>query len=557
MAKLPQVRIDLPACKVHPAPVGHKQINWVTLGILIFYNVSGGPFGSEAAVGAAGPLLALGGFLVMPLFWSVPSALVTAELSTAFPDDAGFVSWVTGAFGPFWGFQEGVLSWICAVTDNAIYPTLFVAYLKYVLCPVDLDDDTSVECPALDAALHPFLPSNRTVIVVITSCALTYLSWRGLDFVGKVAGGLTIFMLLPFVIICMLGLPRLDPAKWFRFGPTDEAQRVDWTTYFNVLFWNLSCWDTASTIAGEVADPSRNFPRALVCALVLVVGAYLLPMAVSIGALPEGQVWHNGFYAMAGFMLGGRLLQGSVLAAAAVSNVGQFLSEQASDAFLLAGMAELGYLPRIFTVRSKHDTPTIGLLITLVVILVLTPFEVVHLVEMLNGVYCIAALLQFAAFLELRRRYPTLPRPYKVPLSLPASTLMLAPPSLTCLFLLCLPVMERRWTTLAYLAGSSMLGPLLYTALQVLRRRAPKLFLRAPPSADEVCSARTLQVFGLPEPYALYGASRSSVEMDGTGAVSPNSNAPSADGAENDNAGTGDSSPDCQGLCDHPELQHG
>jgi amino acid transporter len=48
------------------------------------------------------------GFLVLPLVWSVPEALVTAELATAFPEDARYVAWVTAAFGSFWGFQVGI-----------------------------------------------------------------------------------------------------------------------------------------------------------------------------------------------------------------------------------------------------------------------------------------------------------------------------------------------------------------------------------------------------------------------------------------------------------------
>lgn len=56
---------------------------------------------------AGGPLLVLAGFLVLPLVWSVPEALITAELATAFPENSGYVAWVTAAFGPFWGFQVG------------------------------------------------------------------------------------------------------------------------------------------------------------------------------------------------------------------------------------------------------------------------------------------------------------------------------------------------------------------------------------------------------------------------------------------------------------------
>ena len=61
--------------------------------------------GPQDAVTAAGPLLCIVGFIVFPLIWSVPEALMTAELATAFPENSGYVAWVTAAFGPMWGFQ--------------------------------------------------------------------------------------------------------------------------------------------------------------------------------------------------------------------------------------------------------------------------------------------------------------------------------------------------------------------------------------------------------------------------------------------------------------------
>lgn len=85
---------------------------------------------SQDAVAAGGPLLVLAGFLIFPLIWSVPEALITAELATAFPENSGYVAWVTAAFGPFWGFQEGFWSWLSGVTDNSIYPVMFADNLR-------------------------------------------------------------------------------------------------------------------------------------------------------------------------------------------------------------------------------------------------------------------------------------------------------------------------------------------------------------------------------------------------------------------------------------------
>ena len=65
-------------------------------------------------------MLCIIGFIVFPLIWSVPEALMTAELATAFPENSGYVAWVTAAFGPMWGFQ------VHSVMKNSGTGTLFI-----------------------------------------------------------------------------------------------------------------------------------------------------------------------------------------------------------------------------------------------------------------------------------------------------------------------------------------------------------------------------------------------------------------------------------------------
>lgn len=60
---------------------------------------------------------------------------------------------------------------------------------------------------------------------------------------------------------------------------------------------NLNYWDSVSTLAGEVRDPSRTFPRAMLIAVALVVVMYLIPTMASLGVLPPGDHnWKLGFY---------------------------------------------------------------------------------------------------------------------------------------------------------------------------------------------------------------------------------------------------------------------
>ncbi len=102
-----------------------------------------------------------------------------------------------------------------------------------------------------------------------------------------------------------------------------------------------------------------------------------------------------------------------VVLAAAASQIGQFQAEMSSDAFQLQGMAERGFLPKALARRSRHGTPTIGILLSSVGVCCLSFFDFVSIVELLNAIYCLAELLEFAAFVSLRVTAPNLPRPYR------------------------------------------------------------------------------------------------------------------------------------------------
>ena len=73
--------------------------------------------------------------------------------------------------------------------------------------------------------------------------------------------------------------------------------------------------------------------------------------------------------------VGGSWLSWWIVAAAAVSQIGQFEAEMSSDSFQLLGMAERGFLPAVLAKRSKHDTPTLGVILSSLGILTLVTFD--------------------------------------------------------------------------------------------------------------------------------------------------------------------------------------
>ncbi|KAI3828545.1 hypothetical protein L1987_02646 [Smallanthus sonchifolius] len=312
-----------------------KKISILPLIFLIFYEVSGGPFGVEDSVKAAGPLLALIGFLVFPFIWSAPEALITAEMGTMFPEDGGYVVWVSAALGPYWGFQQGWMKWLSGVIDNALYPVLFLDYLKSGF-------------PALGDG-YP-----RILAVIVLTIALTYMNFRGMTIVGWVAVLLGVFSILPFIIMGFVSVPKIDPSRWL----VVDLHMVDWNLYLNTLFWNLNYWDSISTLAGEVDNPKKTLPKALFYALIFVVCGYFFPLLVGTGAVPlHRDLWTDGYFSEIAKIVGGVWLRWWVQAGAAMSNMGMFVTEMSSDSFQLLGMAERGMLPEFFAKRSCYGTP--------------------------------------------------------------------------------------------------------------------------------------------------------------------------------------------------------
>ncbi|KAL0912697.1 hypothetical protein M5K25_018688 [Dendrobium thyrsiflorum] len=391
-----------------------QKISIVPLVFLIFYEVSGGPFGIEDSVQAAGPLLAIVGFLIFPIIWSIPEALITAELGTMFPENAGYVVWVSSALGPFWGFQQGWMKWLSGVIDNALYPVLFLDYLKSGI-------------PALGGGL------TRTVAVLILTVGLTYTNYRGLTIVGWVAVFLGVFSILPFIVMGLVAIPRLDVSQWL----VADFSNVDWSLYLNTLFWNLNYWDSISTLAGEVHNPKKTLPKALLYALILVVVGYLYPLFTGTGAIPlDRELWVDGYFSDIAKVLGGIWLRWWLQGASALSNMGMFIAEMSSDSYQLLGMAERGMLPEFFGKRSQYGTPLVGILFSASGVLLLSWMSFQEIVAAENFLYCFGMILEFIAFIRLRMKYPTAPRPYRIPLDTLGCILMLIPPTILIIVVL-------------------------------------------------------------------------------------------------------------------------
>ncbi|XP_057438863.1 probable polyamine transporter At3g13620 [Lotus japonicus] len=387
-----------------------KKLTLIPLIFLIYFEVAGGPYGEEPAVQAAGPLLAILGFLIFPFIWSIPEALITAELTTALPGNGGFVLWAERAFGPFWGSLMGTWKFLSGVINIASFPLLCIDYVKKIF-------------PVLDSGWP------RYVAVVGSTLALSFLNYTGLSIVGYVAVVLAIVSLSPFILMSLIAIPKIRPHRWLSLG--QKGVKKDWNLFFNTLFWNLNFWDNVSTLAGEVDKPQKTFPMALLVAVIFTCVSYLIPLFAVTGAvLVDQSEWETGFHAQAAEIIAGKWLKVWLEIGAALSAIGLFEAQLSSSAYQVLGMAEIGILPKFCGVRSKwFNTPWLGILVSTLISIGVSFMDFTDIISSANFLYSLGMLLEFAAFLWLRWKSPTIKRPYRIPGSWPLLVVMCLVPS--------------------------------------------------------------------------------------------------------------------------------
>jgi amino acid transporter len=360
-----------------------------------FFMVSGGTYGTEDIVHGAGYGRAILILLVTPLLWSLPTAFMIGELSSALPYEGGYYAWVRRAMGNFWGFQEAWLSLVASIFDMAIYPTLFVAYLT---------------------RMFPwFQEGHRGLMVgiaVVAACAI--LNILGVKVVSLTSLWLFLALSAPFVAIVVIAPFKAGALVHAVTKPTTSS--VDILGGLLICMWNYMGWDNASTIATEVERPQRTYPRAMLVAVCIVAASYVLPFAAMwmTGLTPTA--WETGSWADIAGLLGGPLLRVGVVLGGMISAFGMFNALVMSYSRLPLAMAQDGMLPGVFgKLQKKSRAPwvAVSVLALLWVPCLLLGFERLVTIDIL--LYGASLGLEFVALAVLRFREPELARPFRVP----------------------------------------------------------------------------------------------------------------------------------------------
>jgi len=430
-----------------------RGVGTLALVFILFFCTSGGPYTTENLIHQVGPGVGLLIIVLVPLIWSLPEVLIVGELASMLPEEGGYYRWVDRAFGRFWAFQNGWLTWMYSLVDMAIYPVLFIQYLRYFW-------------PGLDSRFE-WLVS----LAVIWSATLINL--LGSVRVGRTSVIAGLFVMLGFLLMSVFSVRHISHLPWQPFASGETSGIGGLAVGISIALWNYIGWDNASTVEGELKDPARSYPRALAFALPLVTLGYLVPLLAALGAT-DSKTWTDGGWpqiaasaAGSGFeWIGNWIALGGMVSALALFNA--LLLAYSRIPFVLATDR---LLPAPLGTTDASGTPRNAVLVSAAFysLFVLVPFGKLVIADVL--LYSFALFLEFGALVQLRKHEPRLRGVFRIPLNRGGVMVLAALPMLVLLGVIGVSFYDGDYGIPAVIgaAVAIALGPVMYRLAQ--RRR--------------------------------------------------------------------------------------
>jgi amino acid transporter len=374
-----------------------KKIRPLQLVAVIFFTVSGGPYGLEPLLSYAGDHGALLLLLLTPMVWDVPAIFTVLELNSMMPIEGGYYRWVKYALGTRWGFYEGWWTWLYTFVDLAIYPVLFVEYASFFL-------------PGLAACKIPVC-----LCIIWASAGLNIL---GIVPVGRVSLILSVAVLTPFLVLILVffyhhtgGLPIPSPSlKGISYPSMGMA--------LYTVMWNCLGWDNVTTYAEEVEKPVRSYLISVFTAFILVLVVYFFAIFVAQQSHIDSNILTDKGFPELGVLIGGRWLGIMIAAGGMASTLGIYAAVLLSVSRVPKVMADDGLLPGwLNKLHPKFGTPYVSIIICSLVVSLMVLWTFADLLIIDVTVYGAGLFLEYIALIRLRLIEPDTPRPFKIPLN--------------------------------------------------------------------------------------------------------------------------------------------
>jgi amino acid transporter len=298
---------------------------------------------------------------------------------------------------------------------------------------------------------------------------MTWVNILGIRMVGKVATLFEIFVFIPVIAMVVIGLAKWHHNPFVPLVPPHQPFSKAFGVGLALIIWGYSGYEQVSTVAGEVENPRRAYPRALALVIPISIATYFLPTFAGLAALGNWQQWNDGYFSTAALLIGGPWLGHLMAVGAMVANVALLNSTMLTATPMPFAMAEDGYLPPFLTRRHKrYGTPWIAILISAAIYASLALRSLGDLITIYAFLRGATTVLTVLSAWGLRRKRPDLPRAFRIPGGNLGLIYVIATPFvMTCVALLNSDATAKRWGLWALAAG-----PVFYFVCKWFAKRA-------------------------------------------------------------------------------------
>ncbi len=366
---------------------------------------------SVAPVAAIGPMQYIWWAIMLVAFF-LPYGMISAELGTAYDDEGGLYDWVKRAFGRRTGSRTAWYYWVN-------FP-LWMASLAVMFTSI-FTEATGIEIP-VGLALVIQLAFIWFVIFVSR--------FRVSESKALINSGTIVKVILVLMLGC-LGIYGAVTNGMANTGSLADISPLMGISFVSIILFNFMGFEVVTTFAGDMQNPKKQIPKAIILGGVLIAVFYLFAAFGISAAIPVDELSMD-----TGFMESIALLMGSpqaiVMIIVGVMFMFTLIANLTSWSFGVNYVAMYAArdhaMPKVFDKENKYEVPSSsnilnGAIASIIVVVATIIGEInpdaldtFWTLFALNVVTLLASyIFMFPAFWKLRKVDPDRPRPYKVP----------------------------------------------------------------------------------------------------------------------------------------------
>ncbi|HEY1250556.1 MAG TPA: APC family permease [Thermoanaerobaculia bacterium] len=232
-----------------------------------------------ALAAASGPS-SLSLWVLAALVFFIPQGFAVTALATAIPEEGGLYVWTTKAFGQRQGFLAGWLYWASNIT---YFPTLTLSTVVFALYVF------GTRFAALEQS--PLYAAGASLVLLAIALVFNIVGMKTGKWIQNIGG---LAQWIPSAALLLVGIIALTTNG--SATPMPAASLVpNFAQLPTILFFANLCFgfaglELAPCMAGEVVEPKKTFPRAIIISGLSIAAVYLTGTISLLWALPQGQV---------------------------------------------------------------------------------------------------------------------------------------------------------------------------------------------------------------------------------------------------------------------------